>query len=343
MRAAVVHGAGDLRVEDIPDPQPEPDEALVALEWGGICGSDLAYAASGTSGSAVLREPLILGHEGAGRILSLPERLPPGCTLAVGDAVTFHPARIDGDPALPTELEGRDNLHPGVRYFGSAAPMPHEPGLFSTHRAVPVEQLRVLPEAVTTRQAALAEPLAVALHAIARVGRVDGRVLVHGAGPIGLMLVAALAHSGHPRELWVADLNPAALDRAVALGAHHTVNPGAGEPLPQDVDLVFEASGAMAALAAVLNATRRGGRVVQVGNLPVAPKPTVLASLVSRELEWLGSYRFVNEIDDALALLAAGLDLSPAVGAEYDLSQAVAAFAHAADRGSSGKVLLRLS
>lgn len=191
MHAVVVHAAGDLRVEQRPDPVPGPDEALVALEWGGICGSDLGYARHGASGTARLRHPLVLGHEGAGRIVALPPEAPPG--LAVGDAVTFHPAHLAGDHRVADELRGRTNLWPEVRYFGSAAFDPHEPGLFSTLRAVRADQLRPLPDGLDTLRGALAEPLAVALHALARAGDLSGRsVLVNGAGPIGLLTVAAL-------------------------------------------------------------------------------------------------------------------------------------------------------
>ena len=70
MKAVVVHGAGDLRVDDLPDPTPAPDEVLVAMEWGGVCGSDLAYWRHGRSGTAVLRHPLVLGHEVAGRVVA---------------------------------------------------------------------------------------------------------------------------------------------------------------------------------------------------------------------------------------------------------------------------------
>src|SRR4051794_2298107 len=125
MRAVVVHGAGDLRVDERPDPAPGPGEVLVAMEWGGVCGSDLAYWRNGSSGTAVLHHPLVLGHEVAGRIAAVGD----GVTgQEVGRPVTVHPAELVGDGRLPDRLPGRTNLYPRIRYIRSAALRPHTPG-----------------------------------------------------------------------------------------------------------------------------------------------------------------------------------------------------------------------
>lgn len=337
MRAVVVHGPRDLRVEELPDPVPGPGEVLVRLEWGGICGSDLAYWRHGRSGTAVLRHPMVLGHEVAGRIVALGDGV---AGLAVGSAVTFQPARLVGDPRMPPRLAGRTNLHPRVRYFGSAAFDPHTDGGFSELKAVPAEQIRVLPDGVSTQHGALAEPLAVALHAVGRVPLSARSALVNGCGPIGALLVAALKHSGVPHVI-ACDLSPDALRIAGAMGADATVQVDR-EPMPEDVELVFEASGAPAALGGVLRATAKGGTVVQVGNLPGSPAEATLGDLVSREITWIGSYRFSDEIDDAVAALADGLDVSPLITDVFDLDEAERAMTTAA-RPTSSKVLLRLS
>ncbi|MFC9687118.1 L-idonate 5-dehydrogenase [Kribbella sp. NPDC056951] len=335
MKAVVVHGPGDVRVEERPDPSPGRDEVLVAMEWGGICGSDISYAQHGSSGTAVLRHPLVLGHEVAGRIAVLGAGV---SAYGVGDAVTVHPASPSSEP-LPGLVAGRTNLHREVRYFGSAAFSPHEDGGFSSYRVVRADQLRALPAGLSTRVAALAEPLAVALHAVGRLGEVRGQtVFVNGAGSIGALVVAALKARGAARVL-CADVNANALTMASALGADELFD--AREALPTDCASVVEASGVSAALGGVLRATARGGTVVQVGNLPMAPTPSVLADLVSREITWTGSYRFVDEITEAVALLAGGLDVTALIAAEYDLSDAAAALAAAAS--TAGKVLLRLS
>ncbi|MEU5851472.1 L-idonate 5-dehydrogenase [Saccharopolyspora shandongensis] len=340
MRAVVVHGPGDVRVDRLPDPVPGDGEVVIAMEWGGICGSDVSYWRHGGSGTAVLRHPLVLGHEVAGRVASVGR----GVTgVDVGRPVTVHPAELVGPGALPERLAGRTNLHPRVRYFGSAAFHPHTDGGFSEFRAVRADQLRPLPDGVSTRRGALAEPLAVALHAVNRAGDLTGRtVLVNGAGPIGALVVAAAKHRGAGTVI-AADLAGPALRIAESLGADEVRNLAAGDSLPADIELVFEASGAPGALGPVLHATARGGTLVQVGNLPGEPAPAALGDLVTREITWIGSYRFVDEITDALGALADGLDVDPLITHTFALDDAAAALAVAADRTSnSGKVLLQL-
>jgi L-idonate 5-dehydrogenase len=341
VKAVVVHAANDLRIDTLPDPVAGPGEVLIAMEWGGICGSDLAYYRHGSSGTAVLTQPLVLGHEMAGRIATLGAGVP---DLTVGQAVTVHPATPVGDDELPERIAGRTNLYPQIRYCGSAAFDPHTDGGFSQLKVVRADQIRVLPDTVSTRHGSLAEPLAVALHAVDRVGDIRGReVLVNGAGPIGALVVAAAKYRGAATVI-AADLSESSLAVARAMGADKTVDLSAGEVLPADSELVFEASGAAGALGAVLHATARGGTLVQVGNLPGSAVSAVLGDLVTREITWIGSYRFVDEITDAVAALAAGLDVSPLITHTFDLEDAAAAMAVAGDRTTgSSKVLLRLS
>jgi L-idonate 5-dehydrogenase len=322
VKAVVVHGADDLRVDDLPDPVPREGEVLVAMEWGGICGSDISYWRNGSSGTAVLKRPLVLGHEVAGRIAGIG----PGVSgVSVGQPVTVHPATAAGG------------------YFGSAACDPHTDGGFSELRVVRAEQIRMLPSNVDTEHGALAEPLAVAMHAVNRAGEVRGRdVLVNGAGPIGALVVAAAKYAG-AASVTAADVADVPLKIAQAMGADEVINVGAREELPVDIELVFEASGAAPALGAVLNATARGGTIVQVGNLPGKAVPASLGDLVTREITWVGSYRFVDEITDAVAAMENGLDVTPLITHRYPINEAVQAITVAADRDSgSGKVLLHL-
>ena len=338
MKAVVVHGAGDLRVDVLPDPEPRGGEVLVAIEWGGICGSDVAYWRNGASGTAALKHPLVLGHEMAGRIA----RTGPGVTdLEVGQPVTIHPATHVGDDVLPDRLTGRTNLYPQISYCGSAAFDPHTDGGFSELKVVRADQIRVLPEDLGTDHGALAEPLAVAMHAVNRAGDVRGRdILVNGAGPIGSLVVAAAKYAG-AATVTASDVSEAPLNIAKAMGADAVINVGAGGTLPVDVELVFEASGAAAALGSVLHATARGGTLIQVGNLSGSAVSAVLGDLVTREITWMGSYRFVDEITDAIAAMHDGLDVSPLITHRFAIDRAAEAIAVAAESGSS-KVLLQL-
>ncbi|MBM2614723.1 alcohol dehydrogenase catalytic domain-containing protein [Actinoplanes sp. LDG1-06] len=335
MKAVVVHGALDVRVDELPDVQAGPGEVRVAVEWGGICGSDVSYYAHAASGTAMLRHPLILGHEIAGRVSAVG----PGVSESlIGTAVAVHPATPIGD--LPARLAGRDNLNTQVRYLGSAAFDPHTHGGFAEAVVVRADQLRPLSSGVPTRSGALAEPLAVAMHAVSRVPVAGRDVLVNGAGPIGCLVVAALKLAG-AATVTAADVADAPLAMAQALGADKGLNLRAGDELPSDAELVFEASGVPAALGGVLRATARGGTLVQVGNLPGAAAPAVLGDLVTREITWIGSYRFADEITDAVRALGSGLDLEPLISATYDLADAPAALARAA-QGGGGKVMLRI-
>jgi L-idonate 5-dehydrogenase len=315
-------------------PTASGHQVLLRVEWGGICGSDLSYWKHGASGVARLAHPLVLGHEIAGVITAVGDGVDP---KLVGRSATVHPARPEPAVPLPSHLAGRDNLHPAVRYLGSAALRPHTDGGFQEYVVVDAAQVRPLPVGVDTMSGALAEPLAVALHAVTRVRTVRGRsVLVNGAGAIGALVVAALRQAG-AGEIVAADISTAALETARRMGANATVDLSAGQPLPE-FDLVFEASGARTAIAAVLAATTPGGTIIQVGNLPGGEAPFSLGELVSRELTWRGSFRFVDEITTAVALLAQGLDVSPIITHRYSLASAVAAFETAASTG--GRVML---
>lgn len=341
MKAVVVHAAGDLRVDELERPQCAPDQVLVEMEWGGICGSDVAYVKHGVSGTAILRDPLVLGHEVSGHVAEVGAEV---VGVEVGQAVTVHPATLVGQHQVVPELVERTNLWPEVRYFGSAAFDPHEQGGFCQFRAVRADQLRMLPQGVSTRQAALAEPFGVALHAVARAGDLTGRtVLVNGAGPIGSLAVAAARAKGAETVI-AADLSDPALAIARELGAHQSFNVASGDSLPSEVDVAIEASGSPRALGPVFAAVRRGGTVVQVGNLPAGEVSAALGQLVTREINYVGSYRFVDEITEALQLMADGVDVSAVVTHEFTLDQAVEAFEMAADRATgSSKVLLKLS
>jgi L-idonate 5-dehydrogenase len=344
MNAVVVHGPGDLRIDELPEPTAGPGEVIVDVEWGGICGSDLAYWRNGSSGTAVLRDPLVLGHEIAGRVGALGRGV---SGVEIGQPVTVHPATVIGEDVLPDRLSGRTNLYPKVRYLGSAAFRPHTDGGFVQHKAVRADQLRFLPDGVDTRRGALAEPLAVAMHAVNRavsiVGSLAGHdILVNGAGPIGALVVAAAKQAG-ARTVTAVDVSPPALAIATAMGADRVIDVSSGA-LPTDVELIFEASGATRALGVVLHAAARGGTVVQVGNLPGTDSPAALGDLVTREISWIGSYRFADEITDAVAAMAAGLDVSPLMTHSFGIDDAAAAMGVAADRSSgSSKVMLRLS
>jgi L-idonate 5-dehydrogenase len=338
MLGCVIHGQDDLRVEELPVPEPAPGQALVAVRYGGVCGSDLHYWRHGGVGDFRLREPMLLGHEVVGTVLAYGS--PSSASPAAGTAVAVHPASPCG--ACPECVDGRRNVCRDTRYLGSAARFPHVQGGFAARVVVPAEQLRPLPEGLELRRAALAEPLSVALHAVRRAGDVSGRhVLVTGAGPIGCLVVAAARAAGAAR-VTVTDLLPAALEYGRVAGADTLVR--ADDPddpgWPSEVDVAVEASGVAAGLDTCLRLVRRGGVVVQLGMLPPGPSPFAGNLVVSREIELRGAFRFDTEFDEALRLLAAEPALDGLVSAVVPVRDAGSAFALAADRSRSCKVLL---
>lgn len=337
MRAVVIHGQGDLRVEDLPAPVPGPGQALVAVRYGGVCGSDLHYWRHGGVGDFRLKEPMVLGHEVVGTVVSYgPDATGP----RPGTAVAVHPATPCG--ICRECADGRRNVCRDTRYLGSAAHVPHVQGGFAARVAVPAGQLRPLPAGLELRRAALAEPLSVALHAVRRAGEVTGRhVLVTGAGPIGCLVVAAAKAAGAAR-VTVTDLLPRALRYASAAGADTVVR--ADDPddagWPAEADVAVEASGVAAGLDTCLRLVRRGGVVVQLGMLPPGRSPFAGNLVVSREIELRGAFRFDTEFDEALRLLAAEPAFDALVSAVVPVGAAESAFALAADRERSCKVLL---
>ncbi|WP_052207035.1 L-idonate 5-dehydrogenase [Sinomonas humi] len=339
VRAVVAHGRDDLRVDVLEAPIPGPDESLVAIELGGICGSDLHYWLHGAAGESILKDPLVLGHEIIGRVVRSAED---GSGPAEGVRVAVHPA-TPGPGDGPRFPSSRPNLSPGGTYLGSAATHPHRNGAFADVVALPSRMLRPIPGDLDARTAALIEPLSVAWHAVKQAGDVAGRrVLVVGAGPIGALVVAVLSHHG-AGEIFVTDLFEAPLARAKELGASRTVLASEASELEGlDADVVIESSGSAPGLRTAIRAATRGGRVVMLGLLPPGDQPVPVSIAIARELELVGSFRFNDEIDEVIAALAAGeIDPSAVVTHVFDVDEALEAFAIARDASTSGKVLLR--
>ncbi|MGC3955979.1 MAG: zinc-binding dehydrogenase [Propionicimonas sp.] len=319
---------------ELPDPTPSDGEILLRVSHVGVCGSDLSYYRKGAVGAFVVTEPLVPGHELAGTVVR--DTRPDG--LAPGTPVTLHPA-TRGTP-LPG-LADRPNIWPQGRYLGSAATTPHQQGAMSEFFVTDGEHVRVLPDGLPLRRAALAEPLAVGLHAIVLAGDLAGkRVLVSGAGPIGVLLAVAAVIKG--AQVTITDILPEAVRRALELGIHAGLVVGR-DPLPQEsFDVVFEAAGAPSALSPCLNAVVRGGTMVQLGILTAGPQPVDVAAITTRELRYLGSFRFNEELDEAIAMLAEHAELERVVTHEFPLEDVVAAFDCAADPLASLKVLVAL-
>ncbi|WP_410218818.1 L-idonate 5-dehydrogenase [Paracoccus sp. (in: a-proteobacteria)] len=342
-RVVCLHSQDDLRLETRPSDQPGPGEVRVSVLAGGICGSDLHYWLEGGIGTIRVREPIILGHEAAGRIEVLGE----GVTgLEVGQLVAMNPSHPCGECEFCRKGLPRHCM--AMKFKGSAMYLPHQQGMFRDRMIIGAGQCFALPHGIAPGAAACAEPLAVCLHAANRgeaiAGSLQGKtVMVTGAGPIGALCVAVARQRGAARII-VTDIQDATLEVATRMGADHAVNTMAHpEGLDQwragkgQVDLVFECSAAAPAIRDAVECLRPLGTLVQVG--VAGPTPLPLNVMVGKEIQFIGSQRFDVEFADAVDLIGSGaIDPLPMITATYPVTEALDAFRAATDRSRSVKV-----
>ena len=254
--------------------------------------------------------------------------------------MTVHPATFGkSEPGI----EDAPHLWPGGAYLGSASTWPHTQGGAAQYVIFKSSMIRTLPASLPLRTAALAEPLAVALHAITIAGGVKGKkVFVSGSGPIGLLVVAASKILG-ATEIAASDLLPGPLSRATQLGATQTITIGTDQLPENHFDVVFECSGVARAISGALGAVRRRGTIVQVGMLGAGGHEIAIAPLVSKEIELKGTFRFKDEIDQAITLLDQSPWIASSITHEFTIDQAVEAFEMAKNSEQSGKVLVSLN
>ncbi len=335
MKAFVINGKLDGALIEVPERTLSSDEVKVKISYVGICGSDLHYYFDGANGAFVVEEPLIPGHELSGVI----EEDPSG-EYAPGTKVTLHPATYG---IKEIGIEDKPYLWPKGAYLGSASTHPHTQGAMSEYFVARKSMIRVLPQKLSLELAALAEPLGVAIHAINVGDGVQGkRILVSGSGPIGLCVIAAAKILG-AASITATDILPSALKRAEAVGATTTLQIGKDE-LPENAfDIVFECSAAAMAISSAFQMVRRAGVVVQVGMLSAGPQPIAIAPLISKEIQLRGSFRFNDEISDAVTMLTENDWIKAIITHVLPLSDAITAFEIAKDSEKSGKVLVKIN
>jgi L-idonate 5-dehydrogenase len=332
MRAIVIHAAKDVRLEERTAAAPGPGEVAIDTAVGGICGSDLHYYNHGGFGAVRVKEPMILGHEVSGRVAALGDGV---SDLAIGQLVAISPSR----PCRTCRYcrEGLYNHCLNMRFYGSAMPFPHIQGAFSERLVVDRLQC-VAADGLGAGEAAMAEPLSVALHATRRAGEMLGkRVLVTGCGPIGALTIIAARRAG-AAEIVATDLNPNALAAARRVGADRTIDlgrePDALAAYTADkgyFEVLYECSGAASALAAGLAAMRPRGVVLQLGLGGDMLVP--MMQITSKELDLRGSFRFHEEFAIAVRLMQAGLvDVKPLITHTFALDDMATAFATASNR-----------
>ncbi|MCP3662638.1 MAG: L-idonate 5-dehydrogenase [Gammaproteobacteria bacterium] len=341
MKSIVCHGPKDLRVEEQPSPVAGNDQVLIKVSAGGICGSDLHYYNNGGFGDIRIREPMTLGHEIAGKVSVLGDGVN---GLSVGDLVAINPSRPCGHCKFCRQAMYNQCLD--MRYYGSAMRFPHVQGAFSQELVVEASQCVKLTEGTSPQYAAFAEPLAVALAAVNKLGKLIGkRVLVTGTGPIGALVVASIKMHG-ALEVVATDVVDNALELAKAVGADKTINvaiePSALEAYGSEkgyFDAVVEASGNDMALRSALNVLRPQGSLILLGLGGEVTLP--LNQLVAKEIRMSGNFRFHKEFFWAVQLIGdQRVPLDPLLTGVFPMEEAVAAFEAANDRQQSMKVQL---
>jgi L-idonate 5-dehydrogenase len=340
-QALVIHAPHDLRIQAFDTAPLQPHQLQVAIRAGGICGSDLHYYHHGGFGTVRIKEPMVLGHEVSGVIEQ------------AGSAVGDMPAgtRIAISPSLPCGIcrycqEGKQNHCLDMRFYGSAMRMPHVQGAFRQRIVIERQQAHVVADHVTDGEAAMAEPLSVALHAVRRAGPLFGkRVLITGCGPIGALTVIAARRAG-ALEIVVTDVAKMPLQSALTVGADQAIDigqaPDALAAFSRDkgtFDVLFEVSGNQQALCGALEAMRPGAIIVQVGLGGEMTLP--INVIVGKELELRGAFRFHEEFALAVELMNRRLvQVKPLISATYPFEQSLEAFNLAGDRSKVMKVQL---
>lgn len=340
-RVCCLHSAKDIRVETRDVAPPQAGEVRVALGAGGICGSDLHYYQHGGFGVVRVREPIILGHEAAGFVAEIGA----GVTgLKVGDMVALNPSTNCGKCEYC--VQGLEMHCTDMIFNGSAMRMPHVQGFYRDQMTVDARQCVPVTGDVAVSEAACSEPLAVCMHAVSLAGDLKGkRVLVTGAGPIGVLCVA-LAKEAGAAEIVVTDLQKVPLDVASEMGATKVVNVIDDADTMQAYargkgyfDVAFECTGVASALVSALGALRPRGVIVQVGMAGDTAVP--LGILVAKEITHRGTFRFHSEFQDAVdAISTRRIDVRPMITAQMPVENAEEAFELAGDRTRAVKVHL---
>lgn len=332
MRAARLHAVGDIRVSAEPAPVPGPGESLVRVRAVGLCGSDLHWFTQGSIGDAVLADPLVLGHEIAG----------------VVEGGSLDGRRVAVDPSIPCGScpqcrEGNRNLCPSVRFAGHGG---NDGGLRELI-TWPTELLHPVPDSVSDADAAMLEPLGVALHAI-DLGHVaiGATVAVVGCGPIGLCAVQLARIAGAGAVIAVEPLahrrEAASRHTDVVLDPDDDAYPDALDAATRGLgaDVVLEIAGTDRAVDLAIGAARPGARVVLAG-IPDADSTTFRASVARRKGVSLVLCRRMKEMYHRTTALVAGgrVDVRSIVTDTFGLAQAAEAF-ELASRRAGGKVIV---
>ena len=326
MEALVLERKGELSLREIDLPVTVgPHDVKIAIHTVGICGSDVHYYEYGQIGPFVVKAPMVLGHEAAGTVVEVGTQVK---HLRVGDRVCMEPGIPD--PNSRASRLGIYNLDPAVRFW--ATPPVH--GCLTPFVVHPAAYTFRLPDNISFAEGAMVEPLAVGMQAAVKAKIKPGDVaVVMGAGPIG-NVTALAASAGGCSQIVMTDVQQPKLDLATKLGPIRPVNL-TKENLREVVDdltegwgadIVFEASGAPAAIKTMHEPLCPGGRIVSIG-LPIQPVPIDVGALNPKAPSIEFVFRYANVFPRALSLMASGkIDVKPLINRTFEFRESIDAF-----------------
>jgi len=326
MKALELIGPSTFDVVEKAVPSPAASEVVIRVKACGICGSDI-HGMDGSSGRRI--PPVVMGHEASGVIESVGANID---AFSVGDRVTFDSTVFCNE--CDYCRQGRVNLCDNRQVMGVSCGEFHRDGAFAEMVVCPAHICHQLPEGLSFEEAAFAEPVGVALHAVNRSGASTGQTsVVIGAGLIGLLVIQALKAKGCS-EIVAFDLDDSRLKLALELGATLGVNSKDSDAVEQAIkrlggkaDHAFEVVGATPTVNMAIGLTKKGGSVTLVGNLaPDVQMP--LQKVVTGELTLYGSCAINGEYPDALnAIVAGDISVKPLITASVSIDEAAGWFA----------------
>jgi L-iditol 2-dehydrogenase len=342
MKALLLTAPSQLELVDFPEPNPAADEVVVRIRACGICGSDI-HGWDGSTGRR--RTPLIMGHEASGEIVATGPQVK---AWRPGDRVTFDSTISCGTCRFCAS--GQINLCENRRVVSPVEYKQH--GAFAERLALPDRILYRLPDNLPFEQAAMVEPVSIAVHAVQRTKIAPGSTaVVIGSGMIGLLVIQALRWAGAAQVVAV-DLADNRLELARRLGATHTVNSGRADAAAEvaqitsglGADTAFEVVGFTPTVNLAIAVLKRGGTCVLVGNLSPQTQDFPLQAVVTKEITLLGSCASAGEYPLCLDLIARGvIDVRPMIETVAPLADGATWFERlsARDGGKYMKVILQ--
>ncbi len=340
MRVAELIAPLTFRITDIPIENPGPGEVQVRIEAVGVCGSDLHAYSEGAVGSTPNVYPMVLGHEPAGRIVKTGAGV---SGLAAADRGMLEPALYCYHCEFC--LSGHHNVCTNLRFLSN----PHHPGFFRELVNLPVANFRPIPTSMSFDEATLAEPLAIALHSLRLVSICpDETVVVIGAGPIGLLTIAAL-RAAKAGRIWAVEPQAHRRELARRIGADVVIEPeeAAEEILSETgqrgVDCAIDCAAGEHTTGQAVQLTRSAGRVALTGIHSIPLVSLDGSAMRRKELTIFNVRRSNHETQEALDLLHAHAEwFAPLLTHTREIERIDEAFAIASQyRDGVGKMIVR--